>query len=166
MLLIQEEGQAPLLSIHADAGQDLARPRIPNREYSVGVVRVCTLVVLLDASVGEICRGVEVRIHRTLDARLDNEEVIRRDVERRLRLQPPLLLLVECFVEGIVSEQEAQGSTAAVCGHTGLTDTLLLVIRPAEADLLPVTLVSSAKNLLFDHQKIRQELMMLGVQDN
>ena len=39
------------------------------------------LVVLLDTGVCEVRRGVEVRIHRTLDARLDNEEVIRRDVE-------------------------------------------------------------------------------------
>ena len=102
--------------------------------------------MLLDASVGEICRGIEVRIHRTLDARLDNEEVIRRDVEGQLRIQPALLLLVEYPIEGIVSEQEAQSSAAAVCGHTGLTDTLL--VRPAEADLLPVTLVSGAKPLL------------------
>ena len=53
------------------------------------------LVVLLDAGVGEICRGVEVRIHRTLDARLDNEEVVGGYVQRLPRVQTPMLFSVE-----------------------------------------------------------------------
>ena len=39
-----------------------------------------------------------MRIHGTLDARPVDEEIIRRNVEPRLRLQPLLLLLVVVMV--------------------------------------------------------------------
>ena len=76
-------------------------------DSSLFELSVQVLIVLLDTRVGEVRCRVKVWIHRALDARLDNEEVVRRNVERRLRIQPALLLSMEYPIEGIVGEQES-----------------------------------------------------------
>ena len=104
-----------------------------------------------------------MRIHRALDARLDNEKVIRGDVQRDHLVQPPLLLLVEYLVEGVVGEKESQGGAAAVCGHTGLADPLLLVVRPAEAHFLPAELVGGAILLMVTVMNMMMMMMTMMI---
>ena len=58
------------------------------------------------------------------------------------------MMMIGYLVEGVVREQEAKGSSGAICRHTLLADALVPVIRAAEPDLFPVEVVGSPVGLL------------------
>ena len=90
-----------------------------------------------------------MRKHSTLDTRLLDEEVERRNVQRGTRIQPALLLAMEYPIEWIVLKKKSQRGTAPLRGHVSLAYTQLLVVGPAQTHLLPIHLMTSAIHLPF-----------------
>ena len=66
------------------------------------------------------CVGVAQGVRGAFNPRLDDEQVMRGQVQRDIAVQSALLLAVEDLVELIAHEQKAQSSAGSISGHTRL----------------------------------------------
>ena len=76
LLLIQEEGQIALLTIHSHARENLPRPRLPDGTYPVSRVTRPVAIILQNASVRERSGRIQMGKHGALDTPMHHKQVV------------------------------------------------------------------------------------------
>ena len=104
--------------------------------------------MLQNTSVTKCSRWIQDRKHGTFNTSVQNEQIIRRNVQGSLPRQQILLHTLILLVILIVRHQEAIRRFGARRRHVGLAHQLLSKVGSTETYFLPVELVAAAENFL------------------